>query len=252
MPNTVRNKKVNTTTNKEDINKEENLIDNIVDNNKDDKEEELVQAQKEITELKAKFEEMMSLLSTMSQDKVKENNSKEELKYNNEDTEEVYDEPNPNKNIKVISLYYGSLNLSDGYTTALSFDKYGQVKNCLYNKLVDIVNKNAKFAENGYFYIADKSAVYHLGLSDVYKNIKPKEVLDNICKYDDSSIESICKSITDVQKEEMAFGLAKRKFNGESLDYNKLELISKLINKDILGMVKEMQSTSDILSGSNN
>ena len=93
-------------------------------------------------------------------------------------------------------------------------------------------------------YIADKGAVYHLGLSDIYKNIKPKEVLDNICSYDDSSIKSICDSITDTQKEEMAYGLAYRKFNGESLDYNKLTLISKLIDKDILAMIKDMEESS--------
>lgn len=208
---------------------------------------------KEIEELKKQIAMLASKLSEIT-DVSKENTkdvNNEKYYINNEkhyvenDIDKVYEEPSPTKNIKLISLYYGSLNLSDGKNSKISFDKYGQVKNCLYSKLVDIVDNNAKFAESGYFYIADKAAVYNLGLADVYKNIKPKEVLDNICDYDDGSIINICETITNEQKDELAFGLARRKFNGENLDYNKLVLISKHINKDIIEMIKDMEKVDE-------
>lgn len=201
---------------------------------------------KEIEELKRQISMLASKLSEIT------DNSKEDTKdinnerhYVEDDANKVYEEPIPTKNIKLISLYYGSLNLSDGRNSKISFDRYGQVKNCLYSKLVDIVDNNAKFAESGYFYIADKAAVYNLGLADVYKNIKPKEVLDNICDYDDGSIINICETITNEQKDELAFGLARRKFNGENLDYNKLVLISKHIQKDIIEMIKDMEKVDE-------
>ena len=201
---------------------------------------------KEIEELKKQIAMLASKLSEITD--VSKENTKDinnEKYYVENDIDKVYEEPSPTKNIKLISLYYGSLNLSDGKNSKISFDKYGQVKNCLYSKLVDIVDNNAKFAESGYFYIADKAAVYNLGLADVYKNIKPKEVLDNICDYDDGSIINICETITNEQKDELAFGLARRKFNGENLDYNKLVLISKHINKDIIEMIKDMEKVDE-------
>ena len=139
---------------------------------------------KEIEELKRQIAMLANKLSEITG--VPKENTKDidnEKHYVENDINKAYEEPSPTKNIKLISLYYGSLNLSDGKNSKISFDRYGQVKNCLYSKLVDIVDNNAKFAESGYFYIADKAAVYNLGLADVYKNIKPKEVLDNICDY---------------------------------------------------------------------
>lgn len=201
---------------------------------------------KEIEELKRQIAMLANKLSEITN--VPKENTKDidnEKHYVENDINKAYEEPSPTKNIKLISLYYGSLNLSDGKNSKISFDRYGQVKNCLYSKLVDIVDNNAKFAESGYFYIADKAAVYNLGLADVYKNIKPKEVLDNICDYDDGSIINICETITNEQKDELAFGLARRKFNGENLDYNKLVLISKHINKDIIEMIKDMEKVDE-------
>lgn len=160
-----------------------------------------------------------------------------------ESYEEDYPEPALNKNIKVVSLFYGSLNLSDGLNAKLSFSQYGQAKNCLYGKLIDIVNHDIKFAKGGYFYIADKAAVYHLGLSDDYKHIQPKEVLDNICKYDDSIIKSIGTTLTDEQKDSVAFGIAKRMYDGETFDFNKIKVLSDAIGINIENLCQEMHDT---------
>lgn len=192
--------------------------------------------EEENAELQKKLNKIIELMQSSQSTKI--NNVEVPIVDNNIE----YEEPLPNKNIKIISLYYGSLNLSDGINTKLSFDKYGQVKNCLYSKLVDIVNHDIKFAQEGLFYIADKAAVYHLGLSDYYKKIQPKDVLDNICNYDNNIIISIGQSLTDSQKETLSFGIAKRMFDGEIFDLNKIEVLSKAINTDIKKMVEDMQS----------
>ena len=188
-----------------------------------------------ISETKAKLEEILK--------KTQEENNKLKEMLNEEDIYiQEYPEPAPNKNIKIISLYYGVLNLFSETGVKLSFNHYGQVKNILYNKLIDVINSNLKFAENGYFYILDKDAVYHLGLTDAYKKIQPKEVIDNLYDYDETVINQIAKKLTDEQKFSLLYGIAERIFHGEKLDLNKISVLSKALNKDINDLVKEMQS----------
>ena len=133
----------------------------------------------------------------------------------------------------------------------LSFSKYGQSKNCLYGKLIDIVNHDIKFAKAGYFYIADKAAVYHLGLTDDYKHIQPKEVLDNICNYDISVIKDIGSTLTDEQKENLSFGVAKRMYDGEVFDLNKIKALSDSININIENLCEEMKQTEKMRKSRN-
>lgn len=210
-----------------------NNTDNVVDI--DDMTDSINQLKKENEDLKKQLQAIIDSL-----------NQKDRTSNVVDDTatfEKEYPEPPLNKNIKIISLFHGSLNLSDGLNAKLSFSKYGQTKNCLYGKLIDIVNHDMKFAKEGLFYIADEAAVYHLGLSDDYKHIQPKEVLDNICEYDDSIIKNIGNTLTDEQKENLSFGLAKRMYEGENFDLNKIKILSDAININIEGLCQEMKDT---------
>ena len=71
-----------------------------------------------------------------------------------------YPEPDANKQIKIMSMFYGSLNLNNNSNRSagriLTFHKFGEIKSVLYHDLVDYVNNERKFAEEGYFYILDK------------------------------------------------------------------------------------------------
>lgn len=227
MPQTTKTSTKTTTTlsKTSDINNAE--MDEIVTKNK--------QLENEINELKAMLQGLMEKSVPIA------NASSDTVDTVSVTTTEELPEPLPNKNIKIVSLYYGTLNLTDGHGTKLTFNKYGDTKNCLYGKLVDIINHDLKFAEAGMFYIADKAAVYHLGLSDAYKSIQPKEVLNNIYKYDDNTINSICATLTNEQKDAMSFGLAKRIHDGEKLDLNKIAVVSQAIGIDIAKLVEEMQ-----------
>ena len=216
----------------------EYIVENVTDLS--ETQESINQLKKENEELRKQLQVIIDSLNANTKSSPSHTWDVEEESY-----EQDYPEPPLNKNIKVISLFHGSLNLSDGLNAKLSFSKYGQTKNCLYSKLIDIVNHDMKFAKAGYFYIADKAAVYHLGLSDDYKHIQPKEVLDNICNYDDNIIKNIGSTLTDEQKDNLSFGIAKRMFDGETFDLNKIKILSDSININIEGLCKEMKETED-------
>ena len=143
-----------------------------------------------------------------------------------------------NKQVKIVSLCYGTLNLNDG-RSILHFDKFGQTKSCLYSRLTDIVNNDSSFAENGLFYICDPSAVYHLGLSDVYSRLFNLDVITHICSHSDKEIEEIVNTMNDVQKQVLVQNIVYRTASGENFDLNKVNLISKLtkinINDELAG-----------------
>lgn len=205
---------------------------------------DLDDTQKSINELKRENEELRKQLQLII-DSLNAKSTSSEPIVQAESFEQDYPEPPLNKNIKVVSLFHGTLNLSDGFNAKLSFSKYGQTKNCLYSKLIDIVNHDMKFAKAGYFYIADKAAVYHLGLSDEYKHIQPKEVMDNICQYDDSTIKGIGSTLTDEQKENISLGIAERMYHGEKFDFNKIKVLSDAIGINIEGLYQEMKDTEN-------
>ena len=227
MPQTTKTSTKTTTTLSKTSDTNNAEMEEIVTKNK--------QLEDEINELKA----MLQTLMEKSVPTIRANDTVDAAV--SVTTTEELPEPLPNKKIKIVSLYYGTLNLTDGHGTKLTFNKYGDTKNCLYGKLVDIINHDLKFAEAGMFYIADKAAVYHLGLSDAYKSIQPKEVLNNIYKYDDNTINNICATLTNEQKDAMSFGLAKRIHDGEKLDLNKIAVVSQAIGIDIAKLVEEMQ-----------
>lgn len=162
---------------------------------------------------------------------------------NNDPVEEVIipNEPLSNKNIKVMSLCYGSLNLNDGTRVALHFDKFGQIKTCLYSTLTSIVNTDTSFAEQGKFYICDKDAVYYLGLYEAYKTIFDFETITNICKYSTSEIEDIVNNMNDSQKKVLVQNIVTRMADGDKFDLNKINIISKSANIDINSEFEEYQ-----------
>lgn len=84
-------------------------------------------------------------------------------------SEEDYTEPEDGKSIRIRSLFNGTLNLAYGDRRFVTFNKYGDENRVLYRDLIQIVNINHKFAEEGYFEIEDASAVYSLLLIQIWK-----------------------------------------------------------------------------------
>lgn len=167
---------------------------------------------------------------------------------NIEEEEDSYEEPSPNKQIRIMSLYSGILNLSDGIKVCLKFDKYGEVRPILYSKLMDIVNTQRTFAEDGKFYILDKNAVYFLGLKENYDTILDKGQIDRlISECNVSEIKSIGNTMTESQKD-VVVNLILGKINeGQNVDLNRIDALSKTFNIDINSKIRDMQELEETL-----
>lgn len=196
-------------------------------------------------EMEKKIEELQQqLLLLMEENKTKkEQESNIEYSYDNNISDEMYEEPNANKQIKVMSMFFGTLNLCNNKNRTigkiLTFTKFGQIKSVLYHDLVDYVNNERKFAENGYFYILDKAAVYSLGLSTEYEKLVDANIINNILNYNLSEMEAIVSNMTEIQQRTLINVLSNRLYNGETLDMNKIEAINRITNCNIQNIVKE-------------
>lgn len=197
---------------------------------------------KENEEMKQQLKNLMEMMASINGKK--KNTSLEEVKCSEFTLEEIPEEPSPNKMVRIISLCRGSLNLAkdERGVDKLKFTKYGEIKPVLYSTLIDIVNNNRSFAEKGLFYILDKASVYYLGLSNVYNKLVDNTILDNICNYPDIDIEKIISGMEESQIEVMAKNLSDRIYNGEKLDLNKINTISRASGIDIMQRVNDMKS----------
>lgn len=157
-------------------------------------------------------------------------------------SEEGFKEPEDGKSIRVRSLFCGTLNLVYGDNRFVTFNKYGDENRILYRDLIQIINMNHKFADEGYFEIEDKSAVHFLGMEHIYKRIMTYNDIENICSYSNEKATELIENASDYQKNVVATRIARKIVNGESVDYNKVNLINKLCSVDINKRVESIRS----------
>lgn len=153
-----------------------------------------------------------------------------------------YKEPEDGKSIRVRSLFNGTLNLAYGDKRFATFNKYGDEARVLYRDLIQIVNMNHKFAEEGYFEIEDASAVHYLGMEYAYKNIIKYKDIENICKYPDEKVRTLIENASDYQKNLVVNRVAYQIVNGQNVDYNKVNLINSMCSVDINQRVSAIRS----------
>ena len=154
-------------------------------------------------------------------------------------------QPRPDSMIRLQSLTKGELCLNVNGNVAINFEKYGDIKPVLYSELVNIVNNNRSFAEKGTFYIMDDSAVFYLGLARFYDHIMSWEDIENIETFSDDALRQMLPKISDFQKDVLALVLATKIFNDEPVDMNKVDVISKVCNIDIVGKAREIREISN-------
>lgn len=157
-------------------------------------------------------------------------------------SEEDYTEPEDGKSIRIRSLFNGTLNLAYGDRRFVTFNKYGDENRVLYRDLIQIVNINHKFAEEGYFEIDDASAVYFLGMTYAYNNIIKYKDIENICSYSDDKVKTLIENASDYQKSLVANRVAHQIVDGKNVDYNKVNLINKLCSVDISKRAESIRS----------
>ena len=210
----------------------------------DELRKELRDSQKQQNEINAKLLEMLANLTAPKAEPVTTTPQKQEVVI----TKKNYDnlrQPRPDAMIRLQSLTKGELCLNVNGSVAINFDKYGDIKPVLYSELMNIVNNNRLFAEEGTFYIMDDASVKYLGLSRYYDNILSYDEIESLESFTDDELKIRLPKISDFQKDVVSLVYATKIYNDEEVDRNKIEIISRACDIDIARRAREMKEIAD-------
>lgn len=210
----------------------------------DELRKELRDSQKQQNEINAKLLEMLTNLTAQKAEQPVNTVQKQDVKVVRKNYDNLR-QPRPDAMIRLQSLTKGELCLNVNGSVAINFDKYGDIKPVLYSELMNIVNNNRRFAEEGAFYIMDDASVKYLGLSRYYDNILSYDEIESLESYSDDELRTIITKISDFQKDVVSLVFANRIYNDEQVDRNKIEVISKACEIDIAKRAREMKQIAD-------
>ena len=210
----------------------------------DELRKELRDSQKQQNEINAKLLEMLTNLTSKKAEQPVNTVQKQDVAAVRKNYDNLR-QPRPDAMIRLQSLTKGELCLNVNGSVAINFDKYGDIKPVLYSELMNIVNNNRRFAEEGAFYIMDDASVKYLGLSRYYDNILSYDEIESLESYSDDELRTIITKISDFQKDVVSLVLANRIYNDEQVDRNKIEVISKACEIDIAKRAREMKQIAD-------
>ena len=210
----------------------------------DELRKELRDSQKQQNEINAKLLEMLTNLTSQKAEQPVNTVQKQNVAVVRKNYDNLR-QPRPDAMIRLQSLTKGELCLNVNGSVAINFDKYGDIKPVLYSELMNIVNNNRRFAEEGAFYIMDDASVKYLGLSRYYDNILSYDEIESLESYSDDELRTIVPKISDFQKDVVSLVFANRIYNDEQVDRNKIEVISKACEIDIAKRAREMKQIAD-------
>lgn len=210
----------------------------------DELRKELRDSQKQQNEINAKLLEMLTNLTSKKAEQPVNTVQKQDVAVVRKNYDNLR-QPRPDAMIRLQSLTKGELCLNVNGSVAINFDKYGDIKPVLYSELMNIVNNNRRFAEEGAFYIMDDASVKYLGLSRYYDNILSYDEIESLESYSDDELRTIITKISDFQKDVVSLVFANRIYNDEQVDRNKIEVISKACEIDIAKRAREMKQIAD-------
>ena len=174
----------------------------------------------------------------------------EQIAEQNKKMEELQSKINENDNnfgikkIKCINLMHNPLNIStepNGMGRVYSFKKYGDSRMIKFDDIADIVASYPNTMEGGLCYICDPNAVEALGLSEEYKNIYNKEIMDRIVWLREESDVDLFIGMDKNLQESTSIEIAKLINSNERMDYNYLRRIKDECGIDIEGIAKELK-----------
>ena len=133
--------------------------------------------------------------------------------------------------IKVMSLLPYQLNLCTreyGQGKVYKFEKMYQVKRIIYSDLIDILEVDARFLNEGAFIILNSRVVRINGLDETYSKILTKEKIEKILEGTDEGIALY--STANKGQQEVIVGLLVNKLikDPTSLDMNMIDKLSRL------------------------
>ncbi|MBQ0111625.1 MAG: hypothetical protein KBT03_00680 [Bacteroidales bacterium] len=148
------------------------------------------------------------------------------------------------KKIKVINLLNCGLNLStepDGQGRAYTFAKYGDSRMIKFDDLNDIVSTYPNATENGYFYITNPDVVEYFDLTEEYKHIYTKEMIDSIIKLENDTDVDLFIGMNEELQNSTKIAIANRINANERMDYNNLRRIKEECGIDIEKIANELK-----------
>lgn len=142
----------------------------------------------------------------------------------------------PDEYIKVMSLVPHNLNMTTlpkSQGKIFTWRKWGEVKKIFYGDLVLLLENHPTFLEQGKFYIMDRRVIQNHGLEDIYARILDKSLMEKILNGDNQTdAVNIFRTAGETQKEMMCAMMIQRIVNGENVDLNLADRLSRVMQEN--------------------
>ena len=139
--------------------------------------------------------------------------------------------------ILVKSMYRGTLVLStepSGGGVQYVFESFGEEQDIPFGDLKDICKNMRRFAQEGYFFIANADAVKKLRLTSSYGRMLPYEDMKELENKPADVVIELYKLASDLQKGEILNLFLEKYRSDEPVDVNVLRGIGEIIGRDLL------------------
>jgi hypothetical protein len=210
--------------------------------------------QKEVKETvsKVEFDKLQKQLDELK----KMISQPKENKYKGKIQEDI-DEDDSNDDIKISSDSYIKVMSLNPYLLTLTtqeygrgkkfnFEKFGDVKRILYHDLCDIMEQHQNFLNDGRFIILNRDVVRKHGLDELYAKILTKEKIEVIVRGNDTDAVNLFRSCGEVQRDSIATMFIEKLVNGEQIDLNLLDRLSRVIGYNIADRAEETKKFSEL------
>ena len=106
---------------------------------------------------------------------------------------------------------------------------------------VDIVASYPRTMEQGLIYITNSDVVEELGLTEEYKNLYTKDMMDSVLNLNDEHAVDLFNGMPTVLKESVSVEMAKKIKDGHVYDLNLLNKIKETSGFDIMNLSNEIK-----------
>lgn len=160
----------------------------------------------------------------------------ESLKNNNSEHIMPIVQIGDDRDILVVSLYDGILNVStDGYGQGenYQFTYFGEEQTIPLSDLKKIIRKEKKRISEGLLYIDDPEIIKSERLTSAYKKILNKEKIEELFTKSQKLFKESFDEMTQGQKDIFAQLIVSRLIGGKEVDMNIVDLVSKSVGRDL-------------------
>jgi hypothetical protein len=154
----------------------------------------------------------------------------------------------PDKDIEVISLCNGTLNLSTegyGHGEVYTFTDFGEVQMIPFHDLKNIVRHQKSFLKSGFFLVDNSDALVAMSVSKICENIPDKDVLLNLFDKDPKTIVKVFEMMPEGQRNMFAGIMVNKLYKEETIDTNVVMQCGSIVGRDLFAEAKnkkELQS----------